>query len=247
MRRILSLVLLALACSACGKSATQRSMPAPEPRDARSSALGVAVALRDAGGTVTVPEVVYFVRLEPGASPEQALLQPNIVPSNHSENGRFYLFNAPPGIYAVVAAAEKRPVEGLAGRVSGETTRREDGGSTGLSIDVGKRKLRLHRVYFSRQLAEASRTNVAPGDFAYGGTWTAETRPIDSEADDVQQHYRRTLEGDPGLNVGDPATAPLAFAGRGHIQKDADAEAAFRTATRAALGKSAWSAQLATH
>lgn len=242
MRKSLLLALGVLA-GGCTRGAGPRSMPPPEPRDARSSALGIAVSLRDARGTVTVPEVVYFARLQPGATPEQALMQPSLVPSNHAEDGRYYLFNAPPGIYAVVAAAEKRPVEGLAGRVSGESTRREDETSTGIAIDVGKRKLRLHRVYFARDLAQATRTSLAPGTFAYAGTIVVDTGPFAADADSVQLHYRRVLEGDPGLQLGDPVTAPQALAGRvAHVRRDAGAAAAFWAGAEAALGKSAWPA-----
>jgi len=88
--------------------ACESAAPQPEPIDPESAGLGIALAMTETLGPLrkdTVqPEIVLFVRLEPGDELERLSEARVLIPSTFVRGDYAYLLNAIPGRYVAVAA-----------------------------------------------------------------------------------------------------------------------------------------------
>jgi hypothetical protein len=97
--RAAALLLLGWAATGCAAPQIQPSTP-------QSCVVGVRIRIQDPSTYVFVrPDLVYFVRFEPGADPTRIK---EVIESNHRDGETIYLRDAKPGRYALVAGYEVR-------------------------------------------------------------------------------------------------------------------------------------------
>ena len=143
---------------------------------------------------------------------ESALSQDHVFPSNFANGGRMYLLNARPGKYAAVA------------------TFRSQMNTVGFT------------TYFSKELIEATRTDVRPGEAVFMGSYVVRMSIGLKEADPIQRHYANVLalassKGRASRLIPDGAHY------RGTLDKakrDGDARTAFLKHARDDLAESDW-------
>lgn len=161
--------------------------PPPAPNDQSSSAIAIHI---DARAPVKIFPVevdrVLFVQLDERG--DSSLTRTNLIPSNYSRDGYFYLLNAPPGRYAAVAAFHSKERETVK---LGETFSL----GKGVTVWVGTEIVRYDyfTIYLPERLIRLTEVAVQPRRIAFMGEYVVETSVGLEGADDVQSHYFRLL------------------------------------------------------
>jgi hypothetical protein len=89
-----------------GWAATGCAAPQVRPSTPQSCVVGVRIRIQDPSTyEYRRPDLVYFVRFEPGADPTRVK---EVIQSNHREGETLYLRDTKPGRYALVAGYEVR-------------------------------------------------------------------------------------------------------------------------------------------
>jgi hypothetical protein len=218
LRRSL-LALAAIALVSC------ETAPPRQVDSAQAVGAAIGVQLKGIGPlgamSTQTPQQAIFVKLE-GDKP----FSEELVRSNFGKDGRLYLLNASPGIYAVVAAAATQPSPLAYGSPVQEVT------------------------FFSRELVELTRVEVRAGEFAFAGKFEVTMSTAFEGGDDVQLHYRKLimpaappggfLKGIMQMLGGDK---PVWGASR-NIDKSAAARASFLQSAREDLAGRGWEGRL---
>jgi len=139
------------------------SQQVPAISQPHAAVLGIDVTLIAALGDSRYKPVIVYLAK---VDADSGLLQKQIIRTNYVKDGRAYLFNAAPGTYVAVAAYSSPPMFG----------------TTTDSI-----------TYFSKQLAEQTKTTVGEGEFAFMGDFEVAQGVWLDKADEVQVHYRNLL------------------------------------------------------
>jgi len=161
---VISAALASLALPSCF---SLRTIPPPARTDTRVSAIGISVSTNDP----IAPEIreVYFVKLE---KDEDLLTSKELIASNFSGHGQFYLLNAKPGRYAAVACLSRKKV-----RI--------------FLPDM------FFEIFFSRELIKPMVTSVGPGQVAFMGKYVVAVGSWREDADEAWTHYFRILQAYP--------------------------------------------------
>jgi hypothetical protein len=172
---ILSLgLVLSLACAT----------PTPPARESTDlSVIGVAVRISAPLWRHIQAEYVYFVRL--GDPETHARADP--IQSNYTSGKYVYLFNAPPGRYAVVAAGYRRQTQGAP---IGSSVGIGGGFSVGASVTPTHSN--SFTAYLPEALIEKSAVTVGRAEAAFIGEIVLDKTSWEA-ADEVQLHYYRLL------------------------------------------------------
>jgi hypothetical protein len=188
------LMPLLLSCSA--------TVPPPAPVDAESSAIGMALKIREGPLRLTAktPEVVLFVRLEESEDLENLKSKDELIPSNYVRDEYAYLLNVEAGRYLAVAAVYGEDVEPFASPELSTGTSANLGGGFGAGVgvsytlDIGGGE-DIYRNYFSKELIAQTLTIVQPGSFAFMGRFVTDQSMSFGDGDEVQIHFLSVLEG----------------------------------------------------
>jgi hypothetical protein len=160
-------------------SACAEFQPVPKSFDQQSSVIGISLEARGPAIINTIKlDKVYFIRLDEKDLPYN---KKEVLQSNYSSGESFYLLNAPPGRYAVVAA--------LSYVESGAT-------SNGLP------KSTTYRVFFPKNLIDKSIVTVTPGSFNFMGAFSVGTSLGLDHADEAQLHYSNLLQPNGAVSIG---------------------------------------------
>ena len=188
-RRLFAVISASVALMSCAGS-----IPAPAPFDAESGGLAMSLSMRryfiGLNQGASLPTAVLFVRLEEGETVDDLTRDREVIPSTLIEKDIVYLLNVRPGTYAAVAA-----FYGFQETLSIPLV--HVGLGSGLFAEAGLTAYGVHtayRNYFSRELIAETQTRVDPGTFAFMGTYTTDQSAFD-DADDLQAHFQRVLEG----------------------------------------------------
>lgn len=135
--------------------------------DAPVAAIGIAVSADSA----LTPEIreVYFIKMD---KEEDLFTSKEILASNFSGHGQFYLLNARPGRYAAVACLSRKKARAF------------------LIIDLTAH----YEIFFSRELIKPMVTSVGPGQVAFMGKYVVAIEPWRQDADEAWTHYLRALQ-----------------------------------------------------
>ena len=215
---VIALALAAVfALASCGQ-------PPQKPADVRSSVIGVALRFQWVGERI---DYAYFVRL---GGTDRVRGDFPLLQSDFRRGDRFYLFNAPPGRYAVVAASKSDPGKVDDGILYSPNT--------------------FHTTYFDEGMIRKTIVEVKPGRFAFMGTFSFK-KDLDFYAgDETQALYRSLIEPtlkDPFKPAGLVADGVNSFAYRALLltaDREARAEAIFLNAALEDLEKSGWESLL---
>jgi len=154
------------------------SMPVPKMTEPQASVIGIQVETRAPVGVFShKPDAAYFVKIDG----EGDVVQNQLIPSNFSKDGRIYLLNAKPGAYAAVAVFRSQ-----AGSPFGSAPQP----GISVSVRVGKTG---YTTYFSKELIEATKTNVAAGEIAFMGSYIVKQSVGLADAEPIQNHYANLL------------------------------------------------------
>ncbi len=216
----------------------------PEPIDSESSGLAVSLEMLMGIGPVrsagTKPETVLFVRLDPGETVAHLADEVVLIPSTFVRGDYAYLLNAPPGRYALVAAIY---VEDVGPTEVPFSVPVNSDVSVGYELELSDGKV-THRNYLSRDMIEESLTTVVAGSFAFMGSFEADQPFLFGDADELQLHFMRVLEGEDVDRSG--FFRDMQNEGRAHCltlrtaKRDAETEAAFRREAKDVLEATAW-------
>lgn len=153
-----------ICCLAAGGITTAKAQWLPRPDPERGS-LGVTVRATTMQGSKFPASEVYFVRVE---DDEDTFAAEYVMSSSYSEKDQFYLVNARPGRYVVVAAIF--------------VWRKAQSQAPG-------------KVFFSKAMIPQTETKVEPGTIAFMGDFLVTPSPTSrmGDADPAQAHYYRLL------------------------------------------------------
>jgi hypothetical protein len=168
----------------------------PKPTMPDSAVLGIEVVLRMSLIRTNSPSMVYFIKLPDGTD---AFEQRDLIPANYVSGGYFYLLNARPGRYAVVAAACY------------------SGGPTHESW-----------TFFPGNLIAVTDKTVSGGSVAFMGSYSVDVIEDLAEIDDAQRHYATIVADKEGGTVEAlPSGVSFARAARLNERPDSAAEEKF--------------------
>ena len=215
-RTVTALALAAgFALASCGQ-------PPKKPADVESSVIGVALRFQ---GVAERIDAVYFVQL---GGTDRVRGHFPLLRSNFRRGDRFYLLNAPPGRYAVVATFKIDPHNTI----------------------VAFSPNTFYTAYFGEAMIRRTIVEVEPRSFTFMGTFSVR-KEVDSLAgDETQAHYRSLIEptlkdpanpsgvAEPGVNSFSYGASPLTAA------REARTEAIFLTAALGDLENSGWESLL---
>ena len=211
-RAVTALALAAgFALASCGQ-------PPKKPADVESSVIGVALRFQ---GVAERIDAVYFVQL---GGTDRVRGHFPLLRSNFRRGDRFYLLNAPPGRYAVVATFKIDPHNTI----------------------VAFSPNSFYTAYFGEAMIRKTIVEVEPRSFTFMGTFSVR-KEVDSLAgDETQAHYRSLIEptlkdpanpsgvAEPGVNSFSYGALPLT------ADRQARTEAIFLSAALGDLEKSGW-------
>lgn len=135
---------------------------------------------------------VFFIRVDN----KNGLFQSHVFPSNYANNGRLYLLNVEPGEYAAVTSYKHQNL----GYHHASSAPVYSGSHTSVSISATTGGPQDYSTYFPKDLVEATRVKVGPGEFAFMGSFVVDQSVGLEEADKVQWHYANLLA--PNTKVG---------------------------------------------
>lgn len=155
------------------------SMPVPRMEDPQTSVIGIQIETQAPVGIFSnKPDRVFFVRIDG----ESDITQSQVIPSNFAKDGRIYLLNAKPGKYAAVAAFRSQ-----AGSPFGSAPPQP---GVSFSVSIGKTG---YTTYFSKELIEATKVDVAKGEIAFMGSYVVKQSVGLKDAEPIQNHYAKLL------------------------------------------------------
>jgi hypothetical protein len=229
---------LALAC------ASDPPEPLPAPVDPTSCGLGLSLELLVGIGPIrshgTRPQVVLFVQMKDGETLEDLQHETLLIPSTFVRGDYVYLVNVPPGTYAAVAAVY---IEDVGPTDVPITVPVNSNLSVGYELELSDGLIK-HRSYFSRDMVAKSLTTVAPGSFAFMGSFEADQGFLFGEPDEMQLHFLHVLE---GADVDRSSFfADMQAEGRAHclelhsVRKDSQARLAFCDQARKTFLDTGW-------
>ncbi len=185
------------------------TLPPPKPLDSERAAIGIAVKLR---APVRIfsrkPNVVYFIKLDEVDSLAAANYQVpshQITQSSYSKDGQFYLLNALPGRYAVVASFE---VEEL----RPDPPSAPSGSGLSISFDLDSNELK-YTAFFSKDIIKLTEVTVAPGAIVFMGNYVIDESYGLKGADEAQAYYCNLIT--PGANT---SLLGAAFTGKSYYK-----------------------------
>ena len=212
--RELPVFLFSAGLVACESSRPQPHWP--EPIDAQSAGLGVSLCMTETLGSLrkdTIqPDLVLFVRLEDGEEVQDLTKERVLIPSTFVRAGYAYLLNASPGKYAAVAAVYGEDVEPIFVKLGSVNVGSHVTMRFGLELFGDKI---VHRNYFSQAMIAKSVTTVAAGSFAFLGSFAADQSFRFGDADELQMHFMRAVEGEGVERSG--LLQDISSAGRAHL------------------------------
>ncbi|HMV45422.1 MAG TPA: hypothetical protein PK079_24630 [Leptospiraceae bacterium] len=178
-----------------------KSMPSQGPAAKDSAVLGVKVKFN---GLITdrTAARVYLVKLETPTSakktkdekPVSLISTGDVIVSNWTVGNRIYYLNAQPGDYALIGA------EYEVKQAKQQTSSTNVGGGVTVSTSSGGGTT-IYTVFFSKDIAEKSKTTVVPGKVSVIGDITVDENKDFDKADEVQKYYGERMR--PGmLSVG---------------------------------------------
>jgi hypothetical protein len=141
----------------------------------------------------TRPEMVLFVRLDEGEDLDNLTEKRALIPSSRIAGDYAVLLNASPGTYVAVAALYGEDVEGVEVPVASTNVGPHVTATFSLEMFAGEV---VHRNYFSREMIAATMTRVDPASFAFMGSYRADQSFRFGDADDLQRHFLRVIEGE---------------------------------------------------
>lgn len=136
--------------------------PRLKPKDTESAIVGLSLFFHG-NFLIWVPSnpiLVYFIRLDPDRN---LYTHEHLIPSNYVQGNHYYLLNAKPGRYAVVAGLRHQEIT-----------------------------LRKQGIFFPKAFIEQTSVSVAPGSVAYMGEYTVGISLFKKE-DEAQEHYAKLL------------------------------------------------------
>ncbi len=163
-----SLLLLALACAS----------PPPPRESADLAVIGTSIRIKRIIGS-TRAQHAFFVRLDE----EDESLRGQPIRSNYARDGYLYLFNAKPGLYAIITG-------GYTVQVSSGPAMTPVGG--GFSVGVGMSMSNTVNIYLPKVAMEKTAVTVGPGEWAFMGDILLDATDWET-ADEVQRHYYGVL------------------------------------------------------
>ena len=169
-----------------------QTIPAPMALNDKSSAIGIAVFIKEFGGN-RQPEKLYLVKLDKDADESSLFTRTNIIQTNFIRGNYIYLLNAEPGDYAVVG--------GFYGPESASNTRTTSSGWKITTTTGGGFSNKQNEdkstwiVYFPKEMIKSTRVTVTPGRMAFMGEYMVGTRQLKSP-DGAQMHYYKVIEPD---------------------------------------------------
>jgi hypothetical protein len=150
------------------------STPIPKIADPQSAVVAIQIETQAPIGIIRQnPDVVYFVKIDN----EGDITQNQVIPSNFAKDGRVYFLNARPGKYAAVAAFRSQ---------SGVPFASAPQPGVSASVTIGATG---YTTYFSKELIESTRVDVAPGALAFMGSYIVRQSVGLSDAEAIQNHY----------------------------------------------------------
>lgn len=227
--RIASVITLGYILSGC-------ATPPPMLASQQSSGIGISIETcppigffnQDAGS-------VFFVKVDK----EHGLIQSHIYPSNYANNGRIYLLNVEPGEYAAIASFRHQS----AMTHSSSPIPIKSGSKFSISMNADFEASSNYSTYFPKELVEATKVQVCPGEFAFMGTYVVDQSLGMDGSDEIQLYYANFL----APNAAKGGMNQL-FSGdyhyRGSIKEskyDDDARKEFLEYARADLKEGGWS------
>lgn len=214
---ILSVLLIA-GCAA---------MPVPKMADSQTSIIGIQIETQAPVGIFSnKPDVAYFVKIDN----EGDISQNQVIPSNFAKDGRIYLLNARPGRYAVVAVFRSQ---------SGVPFAPAPQPGVSVSVTVGKTG---YTTYFSKELIEATKVNVVPGEVIFMGSYVVKQSVGLEDAEPIQNHYANLLApGSSKSGFGHLLSGDYHYRGMtGEARRDSDARTEFIKRARGDLAEGGW-------
>lgn len=210
-----------------------------------SSVVGITLSLRSPiGFSGVLAEVVYFVRLNEGESPEAALARGQLLATHHAQADRLLLLGASPGTYVAVAASYRTSYSGQYLHAGTVRTGQSSAASAALDPFASED---VHRTYFAREVVESTRVVVGPDAFAYAGELELQQTQWIDEGDVIQLLVQQLLEPD---STGQPEglRAPsqwISYEGALlQFRRDPEGELRFLEHARKKLKKTKWAAPL---
>ena len=196
--------------------------PPKKPADVESSVIGVALRFQ---GVAERIDALYFVQL---GGTERVRGHFPLLRSNFRRGDRFYLLNAPPGRYAVVATFKIDPHNTI----------------------VAFSPNTFYTAYFGEAMIRKTIVEVEPRSFTFMGTFSVRKEVVSLAGDEIQAHYRSLIEPtlkDPANPSGliDPDFNSFTY-GASLLTADREArtEAIFLTSALGDLEKSGWESLL---
>lgn len=191
--RVLSSGLIAAVLLA-SLTACSKSPPPPGPIDDESSAIGVALKMREGPIHLTskTPDVVLFVRLEEGESMADVLSKDVLIPSTLVDGEQAYLLNVSAGTYVAVAALYAVQQNSTPVPVTSQNVGSNMNVGVGIDMFGGEN---TYRSYFSMDLIERTQTVVGSHDFAFMGRFVGDQSTTFGDGDEAQVHFMKVLEG----------------------------------------------------
>lgn len=178
-----------------------KSMPSQGPAAKDSAVLGVKVKFN--GMISDTPAArVYLVKLDAPANAKKAkdekpaslISSGDVIVSNWKVGNRIYHLNAQPGDYAIIGA------EYEVKQAKQQTSSTNVGGGVSVSTSTGGGTT-IYTVFFSKDLAEKTRTTIIPGKVNVIGDIIVDENKDFDKADEVQKYYGERMR--PGmLSVG---------------------------------------------
>lgn len=203
------------------------SMPIPRMEDPQTSVIGIQIETQAPVGIFShKPDRIFFVRIDN----EDDITQNLVIPSNFAKDGRIYLLNARPGKYAAVAAF--RSQAGLPFAPAPQP-------GISVSVTVGKTG---YTTYFSKELIEATKINVVPGEVVFMGSYVVKQSVGLENAEPIQNHYANLLApGSSKSGFGHLLSGDYHYRGMtGEAKRDSDARTEFIKKARGDLAEGGW-------
>jgi hypothetical protein len=203
------------------------SMPVPKMTDPQASVIGIQVETRAPVGVFShKPDAAYFVKIDG----EGDVVQNQLIPSNFAKDGRIYLLNAKPGTYAAVAVFRSQ-----AGAPFGSAPQP----GISVSLRVGKTG---YTTYFSKELIEATKANVAAGEIAFMGSYVVKQSVGLADAEPIQNHYANLLSpGSARSGIGNLLSGDYHYrGGASEVKRDENTRKEFTKNARDDLAEGGW-------
>jgi hypothetical protein len=158
--------------------------------------IGVELVLRESFLQTSSPSMVYFIKLADGA---ETFKQQDLIPANYVDEGHFYLFNASPGRYAVVA--------------------------TSRYSNVGPHEL---WTFLPGNLIAVTDKTVSGGSVVFMGSYSVDVIENLADIDEAQRHYATIVADREGITVDKlPSGVSFTRAARLNERPDSAAEEKF--------------------